>query len=132
LYRAMAMAFQLADPRIRTEDFLAAFRSRGCYLTDLSLEPVDRLATPVRRAMRSDGEKSLAQEIQRLRPGIVAPVLHSIVRNVENAAIQAGWHGEILKLPYPGRWSRHRDAFIEALMPVIRSLIVEPDPRAST
>jgi hypothetical protein len=132
LYRAMRMAFQNADSTVDDENFLAAFRSRGCYLTDLCHEPVDRLAPSTRRRSRSDGEKSLALEIARLQPGIIAPVLRSIVPNVENAAARANWRGEILPFPYPGRWSRHRDAFIQALLPVIQRLVVEELPAGAS
>jgi hypothetical protein len=127
LYRAMRMAFQTADSRIEDENFLAVFRAHGCYLTDLSQEPVDRLEPELRREIRQKGEKSLARDIARLRPDIVAPVLRSIVRNVENAVARANWQGQVLHFPYPGRWSRHRDAFIEALVPVIRTLEVQQD-----
>jgi hypothetical protein len=119
----MHVAFQIADSKTGA-DFLAAFRSWGCYLTDLSHEPVDHLSPALRRAMRRNGEKSLAREIMRLQPEIIAPVLHSITSNVENAAARAKWQGEMLRFPYPGRWVRHRDAFIEALVPVIRRLIL--------
>jgi hypothetical protein len=122
LYRAMRMAFQAADTNVSDENFLAVFRSRGCYLTDLSHEPIDHLDPPLRRALRSNGERSLARVINRLQPEIIAPVLRSIARNVEAATARANWQGEVLQFPYPGRWSRHRDAFIEALVPVIRRL----------
>jgi hypothetical protein len=125
LYRAMRAAFQNADAKVTDKNFLAVFRARGCYLTDLSREPVDHLEPPLRRAMRSDGEKFLALEITRLQPGIIAPVLRSIAGNVENAAAGANWQGQILQFPYPGRWSRYREVFIKALVPVIRSLGVE-------
>ena len=122
LYRAMRMAFQIADPRIDDDNFLAAFQQRGCYLTDLSHEPIDHLQAGPRRALRKVGEKELARQLQLLRPVTIAPVLRSIVRNVENAVLLASWHGPVLQFPYPGRWSRHRDVFIEALVPVIRRL----------
>ncbi len=125
LYRAMHAAFQIADSLVGDDDFLTVFRSRGCYLIDLSPKPVDRLEPRLRREMRKDGEKLLAREIRRLKPEMIAPVLRSIVRNVESAAAQAGWRGQILQLPYPGRWSRHRDAFTQALVPVIRRLTVD-------
>jgi hypothetical protein len=121
----MRMAFQIADSKIDDENFLAVFRACGCYLMDLSHEPVDHLDPPLRRAMRSHGEKFLAREIMRLQPGIIAPVLRSIAGNVENAAARANWQGQILQFPYPGRWSRYREAFIKALVPVIRCLRVE-------
>ena len=122
LYRAMRMAFQVVDPGLRDEDFLAAFRSRGCYLTDLCGEPVDHLESALRRTMCGDGEKSLAREIRRLQPEIIAPLLRSIADNVDRAVTRAGWQGKVVSLPYPGRWSRHRDAFIEAVVPLLRAL----------
>ncbi len=134
LYRAMRAAFQTADSSIGEESFLAAFRSRGCYLTDLSHEPVDHLDAHLRRTMRRKGEKLLAQEIMRLQPPMIAPVLRSIVDNVGNATTLANWRGQILQLPYPGRWSQHREAFIKALVPFLRRLKNEeagacPTPR---
>jgi hypothetical protein len=125
LYRAMRAAFQIADSGIDDENFLDAFGARGCYLTDLSHDPVDHLEPALRREMRRRGEKSLARDIARLQPDIIAPVLRSIVRNVENAVALPDWRGQILHFPYPGRWSRHRKAFIEALVPVIRRLGVQ-------
>ena len=122
LYRAMLAAFQIADAEVDDENFLTRFRARGCYLTDLCGEPVDHLEPTERRAMRKAGEAFLARELKRLQPGMIAPVLRSIVGNVESAAAQAHWHGEMLQFPYPGRWSRHRAAFIAALAPVIQRL----------
>jgi hypothetical protein len=122
LYRAMHAAFQIADDEVDGENFLAKFQARGCYLTDLCQEPVDHLDPTERRAMRKAGEVFLTRELKRLQPGMIAPVLRSIVGNVENAAARAQWQGEMLQFPYPGRWSRHRAAFIEALVPVIRRL----------
>lgn len=122
LYRAMRMAFQIADATIDDENFLALFQKRGCYLTDLCDEPIDQLGPHERRARRRNGERDLARQLRRLRPMMIAPVLRSIVKNVENATSLARWHGRILQLPYPGRWLRNREAFLETLVPVIRGL----------
>jgi hypothetical protein len=122
LYRAMRMAFQIAGPGVDDENFLAVFQQRGCYLTDLCPEPVDRLDRDRRLFLRTAGEKHLARQIKRFRPAIVAPVLRSIAGNVRNAALLAAWDGPIVQFPYPGRWSRHREVFTEALVPIIRRL----------
>jgi hypothetical protein len=122
LYRAMRGAFQIAESTIQDESFLKVFKERGCYLTDLSPEPIDHLAPEERRVLRRRAEKHLAQQIKRLQPLMIAPVLRSIAMNVENAASLAAWRGRIVQLPYPGRWSRHREAFLEALVPVIQRL----------
>lgn len=122
LYRAMRMAFQLADPQVDNDNFLAVFQQRGCYLTDLSQEPIDHLQPGRRRALRKAGEKDLARQLKLFQPVMIAPVLRSIVSNVENAVLLAAWEGPMLQFPYPGRWSRHRDVFVEALVPVIQRL----------
>jgi hypothetical protein len=122
LYRATRMAFQIADSKIDDENFLTIFQQHGCYLTDLWQEPIDHLAPDRRRALRRAGEKYLARQLKRFRPVMIAPVLRSIANNVENATLLAAWHGRILQLPYPGRWSRHREAYIKALVPIIRRL----------
>jgi hypothetical protein len=121
----MHTAFQKVDSTIGEENFLSTFRAYGCYLTDLSHEPVDHLDPPLRRAMRSQGEKALARELVRLQPEIIAPVLRSIAGNVGNAVERANWQGQVLQFRYPGRWSRYREAFIDALVPVIRRLRFE-------
>jgi hypothetical protein len=121
----MHTAFQKVDATIGEENFLSTFRAYGCYLTDLSHEPVDHLDPPLRRAMRSQGEKALARELVRLQPEIIAPVLRSIAGNVGNAVERANWQGQVLQFRYPGRWSRYREAFIDALVPVIRRLRFE-------
>lgn len=127
LYRAMRAAFEVADRRIRDENFLAFFRGYGCYLVDVSLDPVDRLDTQTRRAMCEASEEHLGHEIKRLQPPIIAPVLRSIASNVEGAAARANWDGRLLPLPYPGRWSRFRDAFTDTLVPILRELRLEED-----
>ena len=123
LYRAMRDAFQSIDASIDDENFLAAFQASGCYLTDLCPEPVDNLDAEPRQAARRAGERSLSRRIVQLQPAIIAPVLRSIGGNVMQACSRAAWQGPIIHLPYPGRWRRHRNAFIDALAPTIRGLM---------
>ena len=118
----MRMGFQAADASVDDQNFLAVFQQRGCYLVDLCHEPVDRLDMDQRRTLRKAGERDLARQLKCLRPVMIAAVLRSIVNNVENAASLAAWQGRILQFPYPGRWSRHREAFIQALAPIVRRL----------
>ena len=115
LYRAVRDAFRAVDPSITDEGFLTAFRTSGCYLIDLCREPVDDLDLRSRRAACQSGENSLSRTITRLQPLKIVTVVRSIEANVIRAAFQAGWQGPFLHLPYPGRWSRHRDVFVETL-----------------
>jgi hypothetical protein len=122
LYRAMREVFQAADLRINDENFLRLFQSSGCYLIDLCPNPVDQLDPESRRRARIAGERSLSRKLIELRPERIAPVLRAIVVHVINAASRANWGGEILQLPYPGRWSHHRAIFAKALEPSLREL----------
>jgi hypothetical protein len=119
LYRAMRDAFQAADASISDENFLAAFQASGCYLVDLCADPVDRLEAKARRGACVAGEESLARTIAELQPAVIGVLLRSIGQNVANAISRAGWQGELIQLPYPGRWVRHRKAFTDIVTPVI-------------
>jgi hypothetical protein len=124
LYRAIRDAFRGIDPSIDDRNFLTAFQASGCYLIDLCQEPVDRLDPQSRGAARAAGEHSLSVEIARTRPGAIAPLLRSIAANVSRAVSHSNWQGELIPLPYPGRWHRHRTAFIAALSPALHKLLL--------
>jgi hypothetical protein len=69
----------------------------------------------------------LAGILKELSPGIVITVVRSIGPNVKRSETCAGWRGEHIELPYPGRWYRNRKIFLEGLIPVLRkSLLEEP------
>jgi hypothetical protein len=128
LYRAMRSVFQLVDPAVGDEEFLEVFRASGCYLIDLCAEPVDKLDAKSRRDACRAGEASLARALVRLQPAGIATLLRSIEGDVALAAVRAGWHGPSIHLPYPGRWSRHQEAFAGALAPTIASLARAGEP----
>jgi hypothetical protein len=133
LYRAMRDAFQTIDPCLTDENFLAAFQQAGCYLIDACPHPVDRLDPRSRRAACLASEPLLSRRIKRLQPQAIVTLVQSIQNNVERAIHRAGWQGPLLNLPYPGRWIRHREIFLEALVPQLRTLTglltVTSDPR---
>lgn len=132
LYRAMRDAFRTVDASIDDENFLAAFHGAGCYLVDLCPEPVDHLDSEARRAACRASETLLSKLIVQLQPAMIGTVVRSIEGNVARSAAGARWHGPFLHLPYPGRWSRHRDKFVDALAPAIGSLIGRPAPQKKT
>jgi hypothetical protein len=119
----MRDAFRIADPSTADENFLAAFQAAGCYLIDLCPDPVDDLDRQARRIACRHGEALLSKRISRFQPIRIATLLRSIEGNVARAALQANWHDTFLHLPYPGRWSRQKDVFVDALVPVIRGLL---------
>jgi hypothetical protein len=132
LYRAMRDAFRTVDASIDDETFLAAFHGAGCYLVDLCPEPVDHLDSEARRAACRASEASLGKMIAQLQPAMIGTLVRSIEANVARSAAGADWHGPFLHLPYPGRWSRHRDKFVAKLAPAIGSLIVRPATQKKT
>ncbi|MSV28213.1 MAG: hypothetical protein EXQ52_05645 [Bryobacterales bacterium] len=123
LYRAMRDAFRLADPGIADVSFLDVFQAAGCYLLDLCPEPVDHLDSRSRRAACRANEVPLARAIAQLQPPMIATVVRSIDGNVTQSASCACWSGSFIHLPYPGRWSHHRDAFIATIVPKIKALL---------
>jgi hypothetical protein len=126
LYRAMREAFKAVNSCINDENFLGLFQASGCYLVDLYPKPVDQLDAEFRRRARIDGERLFSERLVELRPVKIAAVLRAIADHVTNAAVSANWRGEILQLPYPGRWSHHRAKFLKALEPSLRELFRLP------
>jgi hypothetical protein len=120
LYRATREAFLKAFPNLREADFLRSFRNIGCYLVDLCDLPVDHLPANARRKACRTAEPHLAKTIYMLRPAIVIVVIRSIAPNVRRSERQANWTGRHVELLYPGRWIRHRTAFIRHLVPILR------------
>jgi hypothetical protein len=123
LYLAMREAFRRVAPEIDDQSFLEMFKSSGCYLIDLCLEPIDNMDLKAREGARLASEGSLARAIRKLQPPAIAILLRSITANVSRAAFRTGWQGQIIHLPYPGRWHQHRRLFIETLAPTLYQLI---------
>ena len=126
LYRAIRAAFARAVPLTDKGDFLKRFQMFGCYLVDLCSKPVDRLNRIQRRKACIQGEVRLAGILRELSPRIVITVVRSIGPNVKRAELCAGWRGEHVELPYPGRWYRNRKIFLEELTPVLQENLLGP------
>jgi hypothetical protein len=120
LYRAVRDGFVAAFPALGAAGFLESFRDLGCYLVDLCAQPVDRLGKEQRQQACLAGEARLTRSIRRLQPAVIITVVRSIGTNVERARQRANWTGLHVQVSYPGRWHRHRAAFLEALIPVLQ------------
>lgn len=121
LYRAVRDAFVMAFPIISETDFLESFHAMDCYLVDLCGRPVDRLTSRQRKQACVGGELRLGKMLMQLQPRVIVTVVRSIAGNVRRARQRVSWAGTLLELPYPGRWHRHRVAFLDALVPVLLS-----------
>jgi len=64
------------------------------------------MAPRQRKRICLEGEARLARRLKQLRPKIVITVVRSISGNVKRSECRAGWLGEHVELPYPGRWHR--------------------------
>jgi hypothetical protein len=122
LYRAIRDSFRILDASITDATFLDVFRASGCYLIDVCPDPVDHRDPPSRRASCLASEIALSRKIKGLRPPTIVTMVRSIQENVERAASRAGWRGRLIELPYPGRWTRHRELFVNMLVPELKSL----------
>src|SRR5664279_3494760 len=115
LYRAIRDAFRTVEPSITDANFLAGLRASGCCLIDLRPEPVDHLGSQSRRAACRASKAPLSRTIARLHPPVLATVVRSIEGDVARAAPQTQWRWQFIRLPYPRRWSRHREVFMSVL-----------------
>jgi hypothetical protein len=120
LYRAVRRTFITAFPELENIDFLDAFRALDCYLVDLCGRPVDRMDRKERAETCDAGEIRLSRMIRQLRPKIIVTLVRSIAENVRRAESLAGWRGERIELPYPGRWKKYRIEFAAGLTPVLQ------------
>jgi hypothetical protein len=116
LYRAVRDAFRIVEPTLGDDNFLAAFQDAGCYLIDLCRTPVDHLDRKSRERMCVRYEASLGRQIEALTPETIVTVVRSIRRNVDAAILRTAWKGDVVDLPYPGRWVRNRKEFINLLV----------------
>jgi hypothetical protein len=120
LYRAVRGTFLAVFPALEDVEFLDAFRALDCYLVDLCGEPVDRMGRKLRAETCNAGVIRLSRMIRQMQPKIIVTLVRSIAENVRRAESLAGWYGEHLELPYPGRWKTHQLEFADGLMPILK------------
>lgn len=126
LYCAVRDTFMTAFPSIPRDDFLDAFRALGCYLVDLCGQPVDHMPRSSRMSICRAGEVRLARRIRTLHPIVIVTLVRSIRASVNRAQMMAGWSGQHLDVPYPGRWKHHRVEFQRQMVPVLLETLSQP------
>jgi hypothetical protein len=115
--RVFEKAFEL---RFGDDEFLGWFARAGCYLEDLSHDPVDGLTEKTRRALYDRGTERLAVTLAELRPTVVISLLRRIAPHVRTAAERADLDAELVEVPYPDRWPAHRIVFERTLVRGLR------------
>ena len=107
------------------EAFLERFSAAGCWLWDLSLEPVNRFPEPERSAAAFDSEPALAQLLAGLAPENVVVVLKRIEPNVRRAMEKVASTARLTVVPFPrknaGRISEAYATYIGELERLLRS-----------
>src|SRR4051794_40024515 len=120
LFTATQDAFLKAMPSLAQEkDFLRAFQRMGCYLEDLSLDPIDKLPDKVKRQARKAAVPGLARRLRGMTPTAVVIVVKGIRPQVEQALTKRG----IVDVPvdalrFPGQW--WRDDYIGELTELVK------------
>lgn len=99
-------------------DFLDFFKARGCYLDDLSHQPVDNLPRPERRRVLANSVAQLAERLIEYRPERVIAVLRSIESDVRRAVLIANLNVPVHAVPFPGQG--HQRRFVAELSAILR------------
>lgn len=102
LFRAMKRAF--GD----RETFLEDFKTKGFYLDDLVLTPVNKLDRHERSRRRQEAIPELAKRLISYKPRAVVVVMRAILPTVRKAMQMAGMVYEPFCVPHPafGNWTR--------------------------
>jgi hypothetical protein len=119
LYGATREAFIGAFPKLAKEpDFLSAFQSMGCFLEDLSREPINKLPKAEKLKARSAAVPGLARRLNGLTPEVIVVVVIGIKPEVTRA-IEKGGLDDIprLALPFPSAY--HRKRYRDELTPLV-------------
>lgn len=118
LHRATKIAFETGVPDLLIDaDFLADFKTLGCFLDDLCLGPVNHLkGTPdlkrQRKAAAIRGVDPLARRIRQAEPLAVVVVMKGIAANVCSAMDKAGAGALRMRaFSFPAR-PQHTEAYI--------------------
>jgi hypothetical protein len=107
-----------------TGSFLEFFKQRGCYLTDLCDEPVNKLPSSQRAQSRGRGISTLSRELAAALPQAVVIVMADIVPFVNDAIRETRITGPkplTRELVFPR--TQHRVRYVQVLSEVLREFI---------
>ena len=103
-----------------TGDYLDRFKAYGWFLDDLVLTPVDNLPSKERSVLCRGAQNSLAERIAEYRPLAIVSLLIGISKIVDAAALAAGSHAPLFRVPFPGNGQQKR--FHEKITAIIPAL----------
>lgn len=117
--RAFEQAFETQFDSV--QEFLSYFKSKGCFLEDLSHDPVDNLDRKERERVLEQSVDTLSLRLSDARPEVIVIVLKKISGLVREAVTKAGLQVLIYELPFPG--SGHQNRYIKPLAEILRKHI---------
>jgi hypothetical protein len=130
LARYTQRAFERAlDKSFESEDeFLGFFRDSGCWLDDLSREPVNHLDDRERKQRLNGRVDGFAVRVRGASPELVVVVVKRISKYVNRALVAADLNPVIHYLPFPGfHWqTRYVDELVAVLQDVSGKVQTSP------
>jgi len=102
-----------------THSFLIFFRSSGCYLEDICLEPVDKLPPKERTMMLKDSIEYFSGRLKEYRPEAIVIVLKRIESHVKTALRKTEISCPVYTLPFPG--FGHQRNYITKLCEILQN-----------
>lgn len=103
-------AFTRAYPEVNSqtkEEFLSFFQSKGFYLEDLCLIPVNGLDSKQRRQCIKNSVSSLAERIKTYSPIVVVAMLKRIEKDVLKSLQLSGINAQIYTVPFGGNGNQN-------------------------
>lgn len=116
-YMAQAFAIVRGKEFQSLDDFLSYFKAKGCYLDDLSYEPVDNLPRIKRQMAVNNCVDTLAERIREYKPEHIIAVLMAIAAPVRRAAGIAELQIPVHAVPFPGQ--HHQTRFRNELSKIL-------------
>jgi hypothetical protein len=104
-----------------TGKFLSYFKSAGCYLEDLCLNPINGLTRPERRRQHTLGIVPLANRLSswKNQPHAVIIIGCSIEHPVTSSLTRVNWNEKpIYILPFPG--NSHQTRYVSELVEILK------------
>lgn len=107
-------------------NFLNYFQSKGCYLEDLCLNPINNLRGAARRAQHTLGIVPLADRLSQWenKPHTVIIVGRSIEEPARASLSHINWH-EIPTYALPFAGNGHQNTYVNNLKEILETALIE-------
>lgn len=104
-------------------EFLRYFQEGGCYLDDLSHEPVDKKPQSEREEILKQSKTALSARLKEYKPEVIIIALKKIEKYVKQAIKEAFLSCPTYTLPFAGRG--HQKKYMDALTEIIKRHMIK-------